>query len=58
MKRESGVEQLVSDDEYVLVNSMKEIVVNGPFTRYKTNDPLNTEKQSCLDLVIVSRDLC
>ena len=36
---------------------MDEYVVNGPFTRYQTNDPLNTEKQSCLDLAIISEGL-
>ena len=46
----------LSNKDYVLVNATEK-TVNGPYTRYETNDPMNDEKKSALDLVIVSKNL-
>ena len=41
---------------YVLVNSSKK-VEGGPFTRVEPSDPENDTKKSCIDLIILSKDL-
>ena len=48
--------EFVSGGDYVLVNSL-DCVEGGPFTRFDRNDPLNFDKKSTLDLVVVSSNL-
>ena len=51
------IKDLLRDDRYVLLNSLREKVKGGPFTRVDPADPNNDDKKSCLDLIIVSRSL-
>ena len=56
MNRNTRQKEFLSNKEYILVNATDK-VVNGPYTRYETNDPENEDKKSVLDLVIVSKSL-
>ena len=47
------IKELLDTKEYILVNATSK-VKGGPFTRF---DPANPEGKSCLDLVIISKDL-
>ena len=48
--------ELLNTKKYILVNSTNK-VKGGPFTRYNPSNPDDDEFKSCLDLIIVSRDL-
>ena len=50
------IRELLNTKKYVLVNSSNK-VKGGPFTRYNPSNPNDNEFKSCLDLIIVSRDL-
>ena len=50
------VHKLLETDEYILVNNTDKCK-GGPFTRFDPSDPLNKQKMSCLELVIVSKEL-
>ena len=50
------VHKLLETEEYILVNNTNKSV-GGPFTRYDPADPANEDKMSCLELVIVSKEL-
>ena len=47
------VRELLDTGKYLLVNASSK-VVGGPFTRF---DPANPDRKSCLDLVIISKEL-
>ena len=47
----------LNSGEYVLVNGMSDRVTGGPFIRLEPSDPENNSKKSCIDFVIVSREL-
>ena len=47
------VKDLLESDKYILVNATNK-VHGGPFTRF---EPGNPNKKSCLDLVIISKEL-
>ena len=51
------IHKLLESENYNLVNNTDKCV-NGPFTRYDPGDPLNEKKMSCLELVIVDKELC
>ena len=48
--------EFLSEKEYILVNAT-DLVIGGPFTRYVPSDANNEERRSCLDLVIISKEL-
>ena len=50
------IRELLNTKKYILVNSTNR-VKGGPFTRYSPSNPNDNESKSCLDLIIVSRDL-
>ena len=50
------IKEVLNTNKYVLVNSTSK-VKGGPFTRYNPSNPKKDEFKSCLDLIIVSRDL-
>ena len=47
------IRELLDTEKYLLVNASSK-VVGGPFTRF---DPANPDKKSCLDLVLISKEL-
>ena len=50
------VRKLLSTGKYILVNASSK-VEGGPFTRYDPAKPDDEERKSCLELVIVSKNL-
>ena len=50
------VKNLLNSGKYVLVNASSK-VEGGPFTRYDPSKPNDEGRKSCLELVIVSRNL-
>ena len=50
------IREFLLSEKYVLLNGT-ESVIGGPFTRLEPSDPTNDRKKSCLDLIIVSKDL-
>ena len=50
------IRDLLKSNKYLLVNSSNK-VIGGPHTRYDPANPHKVERKSCLDLVIVSREL-
>ena len=50
------IRDMINTKKYILVNSTNK-VKGGPFTRYNPSNPNEDEFKSCLDLIIVSRDL-
>ena len=50
------VHKLLETEDYVLVNNTEKCK-GGPFTRYDPSDPSNESKMSCLELVIVNKEL-
>ena len=51
------IKDLLENEDYVLLNSLTSKVKGGPFTRLEPSDPENDQKKSCLDFIIVSKDL-
>ena len=51
------IKDFLKNGEYVLLNSLTDKVIGGPFTRVEPSDPENNEKKSCLDFIIVSKGL-
>ena len=47
---------LLNTGKFILVNATNK-VEGGPFTRYDPANPKDEEKKSCLELVIMSRNL-
>ena len=50
------VKDLLNTDKFILANALKS-VEGGPFTRYDPANPDNDDKKSCLDLIIMSKNL-
>ena len=50
------IRELLNTKKYVLLNSTNK-VQGGPYTRYNPTNPEDHESKSCLDLVIISREL-
>ena len=47
------IKDLIDTKKYILVNATSK-VVGGPFTRF---DPANPDRKSCIDLVMISKEL-
>ena len=52
----SLVKELVNTKKYTLVNSMAK-VKGGPFTRYNPANPSDDKYKSCIDLIIMNKEL-
>ena len=52
----SLVRDLIDTGDVILVNN-SEKAEGGPFTRKDPSDPNDDKKKSCLDLVLISKDL-
>ena len=50
------VHKVLESGEYILVNNTEKCT-GGPYTRYDPADPTNKDKMSCLELVIVNKEL-
>jgi len=50
------IRNFISSNKHDLLNNSDK-VIGGPFTRLDPADPTNDEKKSCLDLIIISKDL-
>ena len=50
------IKELLNTKKYVLLNNSAK-VKGGPFTRYNPADPQDENSKSCIDLIILSREL-
>ena len=50
------VQELIESEDLILANNTDKLH-GGPFTRYNPSDPKANDKKSCLDLVIMSKEL-
>ena len=50
------IREFLDSGKYVLVNALN-VTEGGPFTRYDPSKPCDDAYKSCLDLIIVSKDL-